>query len=210
VVHRAGAAPRTATVGAQGRSPRPTARAQRAKGAEKNVANTAPAVKRTPDAVDLLADDHLAVDALFKKYRKLMSAEAPAAERQALANTICRMLTAHARLEEEIFYPAARAAGVESDLMDEADIEHASAKALIGQIEIGTPDADQYDAKVSVLGEYIEHHVVEEHSEMFTKCRRANMDLVGLRTQMEARKEELMDPGLQPPVTGQLPAESGL
>jgi hemerythrin superfamily protein len=145
-----------------------------------------------PDAIDLLTDDHLAVDGFFKKYRKLVDSKAPAAERQELANTVCRMLTAHATLEEEVFYPAARAAGVESDLMDEADIEHASAKALIAQIEMGSPDADQYDAKVTVLGEYIEHHVVEEQSQMFPKCRRSGMDLMELRTQMEARKAQLL------------------
>lgn len=175
-----------------GRAPRPTPRADRVKGAEKNVANTAPAVKRTPDAVDLLTDDHLAVNACFKKYGKLMKAEASAAERQQLANTVCAMLKAHTSIEEEIFYPAARAAGVEPDMMDEADIEHASAKALIAQIETGTPGSQQYDAKVTVLGEYIEHHVVEEHTEMFPKCRRAGMDLVGLRAQMETRKAELL------------------
>ena len=178
-----------------GSAPRPTPRATRAKGAEKNVANTAPAVKRTPDAVDLLVDDHLATYACFKKYKKLMDADAPAADRQALANTVCRMLTAHTVIEEEFFYPAARAAGMEADLMDEADVEHASAKELIAQIEAGSPDTDHYDAKVTVLGEYIAHHVIEEHTEMFTKCRRAGMELVELRARMAARKVQLLGQG---------------
>ena len=82
------------------------------------------------------------------------------------------MLKAHTTIEEEIFYPAARRAGIDADLLDEADIEHASAKELIAQIEAGDPDDDHYDAKVKVLGEYITHHVVEEHTEMFPKCRR--------------------------------------
>jgi hypothetical protein len=171
--------------------PRPTRRADRSAGQEKNPANTAPAAKRTPDAIDLLVDDHLAVDACFKRYEKLMKADASGSAREAQAREICRMLTAHTTIEEEIFYPAARRAGLESDLLDEADVEHASAKSLIAQIEGGSPSDPLYDARVTVLGEYIKHHVVEEHGEMFPKCRRAGMDLVALREQMEARKAEL-------------------
>ena len=159
---------------------------------EKTAENTAPRTMKEADAVDLLTDDHLEVSALFKKYEKLASKEAPAEERQALAQTICGMLKTHTALEEEIFYPAARQAGLEADLLDEADIEHASAKDLIAQIESGSPDDDKYDAKVKVLGEYIDHHVVEEHTEMFPKCRRAGLDLVALRAEMEMRKSMLL------------------
>ena len=151
---------------------------------------------READAVDLLTDDHLEVGALFKQYEKLAKKEAPADQRRTLAQTICDMLKAHTTIEEEIFYPAARRAGIDADLLDEADIEHASAKDLIAQIEGGNPGDDQYDAKVKVLGEYITHHVVEEHTEMFTKCRRADMDLVGLRGEMEARKMSLVPAGM--------------
>ena len=171
--------------------PRPTRRTARSAGQEKTPGNTAPAERREPDAIDLLVDDHLAVDACFKRYEKLMKADASGSAREAQAREICRMLTAHTTIEEEIFYPAARRAGVESDLLDEADVEHASAKALIAQIEGGSPSDPLYDARVTVLGEYVKHHVVEEHGEMFPKCRRAGMDLVALREPMEARKAEL-------------------
>jgi len=163
--------------------------------AEKTAENTAPKTMREADAVDLLTDDHLEVDRLFKQYEKLAKKEAPADQRRTLAQTICDMLKAHTTIEEEIFYPAARRAGIDADLLDEADIEHASAKDLIAQIEGGDPDDDKYDAKVKVLGEYITHHVVEEHTEMFTKCRRSGMDLVGLRGEMEARKMALVPEG---------------
>ena len=106
---------------------------------EKTAENTAPKTMREADAVDLLTDDHLEVHALFKQYEKLAKKEAPADQRQALAQTICDMLKAHTTIEEEIFYPAARRAGIEADLLDEADIEHASAKDLIAQIEAATP-----------------------------------------------------------------------
>jgi hypothetical protein len=165
---------------------------------EKTAENTAPRTMKTGDAVDLLTDDHLQVSALFKKYEKLAKKEAPADERQALAQQICAMLKAHTTIEEEIFYPAARRAGIDADLLDEADVEHASAKELIAQLEASGPDSDRYDAKVTVLGEYITHHVVEEHTEMFPKCRRAGMDLVALREALETRKMDLMT-GLGPP-----------
>jgi len=167
--------------------------------AEKTAENTAPKTMREADAVDLLTDDHLAVDALFKQYEKLAKKEAPADQRRTLAQTICDMLKAHTTIEEEIFYPAARRAGIDADLLDEADIEHASAKELIAQIEGGDAGDDHYDAKVKVLGEYITHHVVEEHTEMFTKCRRSGMDLVALRGELEARKMALAPEGSEEP-----------
>lgn len=166
---------------------------------DNNPVNTKPPRSRPADAVDLLADDHLAVDKLFKQYEKLAKKDAPAAQRQALAEKICAMLKVHTQIEEEIFYPAARQARIDSDLMDEANVEHASAKELIGQIEGSKPGADYYDAKVKVLGDYVGHHVIEEHTEMFPKCRRSTMDLVRLGVQMAARKKELQArPGKEP------------
>jgi len=145
------------------------------------------------DATALLERDHAEVKKLFKQYEKLAEAEAEGEERQALAERICAMLTVHATIEEEIFYPAAREAEVEEDLLDEAEVEHASAKDLIAQIQSMSPDDELYDAKVTVLGEYVEHHVQEEEGEMFPKCRRAGMDLAGLATALAERKAELME-----------------
>jgi hypothetical protein len=162
--------------------------------AKKSSAKTPAATARAgkTDATALLERDHADVKKLFKQYEKLADADAEGAERQALAMQICQMLTVHATVEEEIFYPAARAAEVEADLLDEAEVEHASAKDLIAQIQSMSPDDDLYDAKVTVLGEYIDHHVQEEENEMFPKCRRADMDLAGLAEQLAERKSELM------------------
>ena len=92
-----------------------------------------------------------------------------------MAEQICQMLTVHATIEEELFYPAAREAlGEDADLVDEADIEHASAKELIAQIEGSSPEDDHFDARVKVLGEYIDHHVKEEEGEMFPRQRKAS------------------------------------
>jgi hemerythrin superfamily protein len=158
-----------------------------------SIAKSRSQKKRTPqDAVQLLTADHTEVSMLFRKYDKLAEAHAPASDRQAHAEQICTLLTVHATIEEEIFYPAARAAGVEDSLMDEADVEHAAAKDLIAQIRAMKPDEDLYDAKVKVLGEQIEHHAEEEQDKMFPKCRSAGMNLAELGKALAARKEELM------------------
>jgi hemerythrin-like domain-containing protein len=110
-----------------------------------------------------------------------------------LAHQICNELTVHAQIEEEIFYPALRAALKDTDMLAEAEVEHASAKDLIAQIEGASAADEMFDAKVTVLGEYIDHHVKEERNEMFPKARAARkLDLIALRDQLQARKEELM------------------
>ena len=143
------------------------------------------------EAIAQLIADHARVKKMFKQYERLAKADAPGKQKQELATMICTELTAHATAEEEIFYPAARAAIDKVELVDEADIEHASAKDLIAQIEGSSPSDDHYDAKVKVLGEYIDHHVQEEEEEMFPKVRRAKVDTVALGEQIAARKEEI-------------------
>jgi hemerythrin superfamily protein len=157
--------------------------------AKKSAAGTRAA---KTDATALLKQDHDDVRKLFDEYEELADDQADAEERQALAEQICTMLTAHATIEEEIFYPAAREAEVESDLLDEAEVEHASAKDLIAQIQSMSPDDELYDAKVKVLGEYVEHHVQEEEGEMFPQCRKAEMDLAALAEALAERKSQLL------------------
>ena len=144
------------------------------------------------DAVDFLDADHIAVKKQFQAFNKLAEDKADAGKRKALADQICRALTVHATIEEEIFYPAAREAIHDDPLLDEATVEHASAKDLIAQIEDMSADEPLFDAKVIVLGEYIDHHVTEEREEMFPKARSSKMDLAALKDQLAARKEELM------------------
>lgn len=146
-----------------------------------------------PDAIELLVQDHEAVKKLFKQYSTLCAEGADDDERQALAMKICALLMVHTSIEEEIFYPMARRALEEQSLLDEAEVEHDAAKELISQIEEGSPSEDQlYDAKVHVLGEYIDHHVKEEEKEMFPKVKKAKVDLEALGQEMQQRKSELM------------------
>jgi hemerythrin superfamily protein len=160
--------------------------------AKKPASKSAAPAKATPDAIQLLTAEHKEVKALFTQYQKLVDGDKGDDEKEALARQICLMLTVHATTEEEIFYPAARDAMEDDDLLDEAEVEHGSAKELIAQIEAASPDEPLYDAKVKVLGEYIDHHVKEEEGELFPKVKKAKLDLVQLGEQITVRKEELM------------------
>jgi hypothetical protein len=142
------------------------------------------------DAIALLKADHRKVEQLFASFEEAKGAS----RKEKLAREICTELKIHTLLEEEIFYPAFRGK-IEDDLLDEAYVEHDGAKVLINDIEAGGPDEQYYDAKVKVLSEEIEHHVGEEEKPaegMFAQCRKTDVDLVAMRDQMLARKEELM------------------
>ena len=144
------------------------------------------------DAIALLTADHRTVKELFKQFEKLTKQDDVDEEKAELVRRICNELTVHAQIEEEIFYPAVREAIDDDDLMDEADIEHASAKDLIAQLEDLEPGDDHYDARVTVLGEYVDHHVKEEEGEMFSKARKADVDTAELGAELAERKQELM------------------
>lgn len=150
----------------------------------------APAGAAAPDAIKLLKDDHRQVETWFDEFEDTNSAS----KKNKLATQICLSLRVHTLIEEEIFYPACRAAGVEEDMMDEADVEHDGAKKLIEEIEIGSAGDDHWDAKVKVLGEMIKHHVKEEEQRdgMFARAKKADLDLKELGAQMKARKDQLM------------------
>lgn len=139
------------------------------------------------DAIALLKADHEKVDGLFEQFEKTKSDD----KKVALAEKICLELKVHTSIEEELFYPAAREAIDDNDLLNEAEVEHDSAKDLIAQIEQGSPDDEKWSAKVIVLGEYIKHHVKEEHTELFPEVRKTDIDLKELGEQMLARKKEL-------------------
>ena len=144
------------------------------------------------DAFALLTADHQRVKSLFKEFESLKD-EGDDDQKATLVETICNELTVHAQIEEEIFYPALRDAIDDEDLMDEADVEHASAKQLIAQLEQLEVGSDHYDATVTVLGEYIDHHVKEEEGEMFSKARKADIDSAALGEELAIRKAELKE-----------------
>ena len=140
------------------------------------------------DAIALLKADHDAVSGLFADYEKTRSD----AKKKSLVAEICSELRVHAQLEEEIFYPAVKAALQDKLLVPEATIEHDGIKDLIAQLEGVEPDCEMYDARVKVLSEYVEHHIKEEQNEMFPKARATSLDLVELGARMAARKADLL------------------
>jgi hemerythrin superfamily protein len=153
------------------------------------------ATRSAKDACDLLDADHRNVKKMFKEFEELTGSRARSAAQKKLdlARQICMELTVHAQIEEEIFYPAMRAALKDTDMIAEAEVEHQSCKDLIAQIQQMNEPDEMFEAKVKVLGEYVDPHVKEEKSEMFPKARAARkLDLIAMREQLELRKEELM------------------
>lgn len=147
--------------------------------------------KQAPDAIDLLDADHLTVHAMFQAYRELVRNGAPALQRRALAEEICMELTIHAKLEEELFYPAVREALNDDELVDDAESQHGSQREFVAQI-LATPAGDElYDAKVAVLAEYVARHVREEREQVFNRVLASRMDLQSLGRSLAVRKEEL-------------------
>lgn len=145
--------------------------------------------RRDPLAIRLLKQDHREVEKMFDEYEQLESD----AEKLELFNQIALALKVHTQIEEEILYPESRGE-VEDDLIDEAYVEHDSAKKLIAEIEAMKPGQEFYDAKVKVLGEYIKHHVKEEEQPggFFAQAKKGDEDLEAIGERMKVRKEELM------------------
>ena len=158
--------------------------------------------QKAQNADALLKADHRKVETLFKQCENADSSE----EKSRLAKQICKELIIHSTIEEEIFYPACREKNVEHDMLDEAQVEHDGAKILIAELVAPSPGDEFFDAKVSVLSEYIKHHVGEEEkarSGIFALAQKAGVDMAALGQKIQARKLELMaevdENRLQPP-----------
>jgi hemerythrin superfamily protein len=157
-------------------------------------------------ALTLLKADHAEVKELFKEFKKLTKAEDTEGQEE-IVRAACKALTIHAQIEEEIFYPALRNAGVSEDSLDEADVEHSHIKELVEQLENASSEDELFEARVTVLSEYVEHHVQEEESTLFSEARKSDVDLVSLGEELEAKKAELGG-GMEPDVA-QLAAARG-
>jgi hemerythrin-like domain-containing protein len=141
-------------------------------------------------ALEMLKEDHDKVKKAFKEFEKLDREDAETM--QQLVQTVCEELKVHAALEEEIFYPAVREAIDDEDIMNEAQVEHETAKMLIEQLENMGPEDPNYQATFTVLGEYVKHHIKEEEEEMFAEAKKTDLDLEDLGARMRERKTELM------------------
>jgi hemerythrin superfamily protein len=143
------------------------------------------------DAIALLKADHKEVAALFEEF---LAGDLEDDAKDELAAKICKALSIHAQIEEEIFYPAARDAvsADDEDLLDEAEVEHGSITDLVTAVEEHTEDA-LFDAQIKVMSEWVKHHVKEEETQMFPKLQKTDMDMKEIGAAMAARKKELME-----------------
>jgi hypothetical protein len=150
-----------------------------------------PAARPDRNAIAVLKDDHRRVAMLFQSFESALTNE----EKTRLAQQICNELLVHTMIEEEIFYPACREAGVQDEAMDEAQVEHDTAKVLIAGLLRQRPGSPFYDARMSVLAEYVMHHFSEEEypaSGIFARARAAKLDLLELGRRLKARRAELL------------------
>lgn len=143
--------------------------------------------RSSQDATALLKADHKLVDNLFKEFEATRSDK----KKKELVEKICKELTIHAQVEEEVFYPAVQKALNDHELVPEAYVEHSSLKVLIAGLKGFEPSGDIYDAKVKVLSEYVKHHVKEEEKEMFPEVKASRLNLTELAAKIAERKTQL-------------------
>ena len=144
-----------------------------------------------PDALEFLKSQHREVEELFKQFEKLGD-EGPSEEKEPIVRMACEKLTVHASIEEEIFYPAAREIDDVESLLNEAEVEHNTAKDLIATLDSMDASDPMFSATFTVLSEYIKHHVKEEEGELFPKVKKSDLDLDALGQELAAQADELM------------------
>ena len=145
--------------------------------------------KDAPAAIALLKSDHREVEQMFAQFEKATGA----ARKRTIVDKICEALTVHATIEEQIFYLEARDAlkRAGDDLLDEAEVEHEGIKWRIELLKKMKPEDDLFDAEVTVLQEYVRHHVKEEERRLFTKLRLSDFDNAGVGEKLAAKKEAM-------------------
>lgn len=141
-------------------------------------------------ALEMLKEDHDKVKKAFKEFEKMDREDTETM--QELVQKVCEDLKVHTTLEEEIFYPAVREAIEDEDVMNEAQVEHETAKMLIEQLENMGPDDPNFHATFTVLGDYVNHHIAEEEGEMLPQAKKTDLDFEDLAQRMKARRNELM------------------
>ena len=142
------------------------------------------------DAIELLKQDHEKVSAIFEKLEP--TTEQAVKTREELFAKLKNELSVHARIEEQIFYPAIKEAEETHDITLEAYEEHHVVKQLLAELEAMPVTDESWGAKLKVLQENVEHHVEEEEGEMFKGARKVlsqeQIDELGAR--MEAAKKQ--------------------
>jgi hypothetical protein len=141
--------------------------------------------------IAMLKSDHRKMEELFSSFEAASSRQ----KKTELAKQICTELMIHTLLEEELFYPACKGR-MEERRLNEAQVEHDSAKMLMIELQSDSPDDQYYDAKVNILSEEIKHHIAEEErptSGIFAQAKQANVNTQHLASQLRDRKQELTE-----------------
>jgi hemerythrin superfamily protein len=142
------------------------------------------------DAVSFLTNQHRDVEELFTQFEKLGNAASPE-EKEPIVRTACEMLSIHAAIEEEIFYPTARDVDDTESLLNQAEVEHLTLQDLVAELDAMDATDDLFAATFSVLAEYVKHHVKEEEGELFPRVEKSDLDLDALGEELAARAHEL-------------------
>ena len=147
-----------------------------------------------PNAITMLKSDHATIKRLLRELAD--TTERAVKQRESLVQQIERELKAHAQAEEEVFYPAFKAAAEKTDKVDlfyEAAEEHHVVDMVLPALKVANPKSKEFTAKAKVLKDLIEHHVKEEEGQMFAAARQLfNEDeLRELGDMMQARKDAI-------------------
>ncbi|HEX9049740.1 MAG TPA: hemerythrin domain-containing protein [Anaeromyxobacter sp.] len=142
------------------------------------------------NAIDLLEQQHREVEELFEEFEAAGDGATKTKER--VAREISDALAMHAEIEEKLFYPESKQENTE-ELLRESVEEHLSMKRILADLLESGPSDDQFEAKMSVLKEQVEHHVEEEEKELFPKVRKdlSKDELEDLGERMQTMGEEL-------------------
>ncbi len=177
--------------------PKTTKPTQKRKAVKRSAPKKTAGKTKGIDAIALLKSDHREVEKLFAQFEKAKAAD----RKSAIVGKVCDALTVHAKIEEEIFYPQAREALSRKgdDLLDEAEVEHDGIKRLVAELKNANPNEDLYDARVTVLSEYVKHHVKEEERDLFPKVKSSDLDTEKVGAELAARKEELSGKPVEAP-----------
>jgi hemerythrin superfamily protein len=163
------------------------------------------------DAITLLKDDHQTVEQLFKRFEK--AGDRAHVQKRQIVDRIIEELSVHAAIEEQVFYPVARAAVPKTeDLVLESLEEHHVVKWLLSELVDMDPAHERFDAKVTVLIENVRHHVEEEESDFFPKVRKqlGRKELTDLgETMADAKKSAPTRPHPRMPDAGPANAVAG-
>jgi hemerythrin superfamily protein len=143
-------------------------------------------------AIDLLESQHREVEKLFQKIEKASKGE----EKMRLFEEIADKLAIHAAIEEHHFYPAVKEKRTEDILLESVE-EHLTMKRTIADLLKLDVDDVQFDPKIKVLKELVEHHVGEEESDLFPKVKKilSADELDALEQEMVAEQDELEEEG---------------